>query len=284
MTALPSAHAHAGPGAWLPVAALAAVAGGYLLLAARRRRAGRAWSRRRSRSFLTGCALLAWATGPDLLPFAESDFRGHMLQHLLIGMLAPLALALAAPITLLLGTLPTSWGRRLGRALRSRPARLLAHPVTALLLTAGGLIALYATPLYALTATTPWAHHLVHVHFLAAGYLFAWVIAGVDPAPHPPSVPFRLVVLGAAITTHAVLSQLMYAGLFIDLPVPAEQRRGGAELMYYGGDIAELLLALALLATWRPRRPRPEQHRSNSPAGESITPAFPRASAPGPPQ
>ena len=100
----------------------------------------------------------------------------------------------------------------------------------------------------------PVLYHLVHAHFLAAGYLFAWVIASPDPAPRRPSVPARLVVLGVAIAGHAVLSQLLYAGAFVQVPVPADQFRGAGELMYYGGDIAELLLALALVTTWRLHR------------------------------
>lgn len=62
--------------------------------------------------------------------------------------------------------------------------------------------------------------------------------------------------LGVAIATHATISQLMYAGFLIDVHAPISQVRGGAEIMYYGGDIAELLLAAALVATWRPLRHR----------------------------
>jgi putative membrane protein len=131
---------------------------------------------------------------------------------------------------------------------------VLTHPVTVLALTIGGLAALYVTPLYAATTGDPVLHHAVHVHFLVAGCLFAWVIAGPDPAPRRPSVPVRVVVLGVAVLGHSILSQLLYAGAFVQVAVSPEQLRGGAEIMYYGGDIAELLLALAMLASWRPRR------------------------------
>jgi putative membrane protein len=94
----------------------------------------------------------------------------------------------------------------------------------------------------------------MHAHFVLSGFLFAWVIAGPDPAPARPSVKARLVVLGAAIALHAVIAQLMYGGFLIDVHAPAAQVRGGAEIMYYGGDVAELLLAAALVATWRPAR------------------------------
>ncbi|MEV4351300.1 cytochrome c oxidase assembly protein [Actinoplanes sp. NPDC049596] len=202
----------------------------------------------RTAFFLTGCTLLVAGFA---LPGA--DFGTHMLQHLLIGMLGPLGLVLGAPVTLLLRTLPRPAGRFAGRLLRNPYVHVISHPLVALTLNLGGLALLLLTPLYETVTRSAGPHLLVHVHFLLAGYLFAWVIAGPDPAPNRPPVPARLVVLGVAIAFHAVLSQLIYAGL-VDLPVPAADRRAGAELMYYGGDIAELLLAAALVATWRPRR------------------------------
>ncbi|NUR91638.1 MAG: cytochrome c oxidase assembly protein [Nonomuraea sp.] len=209
------------------------------------------WNRWRTASFCTGGALLTVAFTDPVATLAATDFRGHMLQHLLIGMLAPLALVMGAPMTLMLRALPVAHARRVTRALRGPVAHAVANPWTALLLSVGGMAALYCTPLYALVPAP-----VAHVHFLLAGCLFAWVIAGPDPAPRRPSVPARLAVLAVAIAVHAGLSQVMYAG-WLDLPVPADQLRGAAEIMYYGGDVSELLLALALAVSWRPRR-RPE--------------------------
>lgn len=254
------------PDVWadaVPVAAVALLAAVYLLLA---RRAGRPRRRWRTAAFLTGCLLLALALLPPIAPFAHTDFRGHMLQHLLIGMYAPLCLVLGAPITVVLRTMPARRARRLTALLRSRAMGLLANPVTALCLTIGGLAVLYFTPLYGVTTDGPVLHGLLHVHFLLSGCLFAWVIAGPDPAPARPTVPVRLVVLGVAIAAHAIIAQLMYAGFFLDVRAPVAQIRGGAEIMYYGGDIAELLLAAALVATWRPAR-RPADAPSSPSAG-----------------
>lgn len=251
-----AAHVHApaaGPAtaAWL--AGVTLVAAAYLLLAHRRRREPRGWSSWRIVAFLAGSALLALGFTPALLPFAHGDFRQHMVQHLLIGMLAPLGLVLGAPVTLVLRSAGTRGRRVVGRVLASAPVRLLATPAVALLLNVGGMAALYFTSLFAVMHAQPALHHAVHAHFLAAGVLFTWVIAGPDPAPHRPSVPARLVVLGVAIAIHASLAQLLYAGAFVSLPIPDEHRRAGAVLMYYGGDVAELLLAFALVSTWRPR-------------------------------
>lgn len=249
----------------LPLLATAIVAGGYVALAARQREQAPRW---RTALFLTGCAVLAVAAVPGLSPYPEADFRGHMLQHLLIGMVAPTCLALGAPMTLVLRNIPVRRRRLAAVILRSRAVHVLTHPVTVLALTVGGLVALYATPLAGLVDARPAAHHLVHLHFLVSGYLFAWLVAGPDPAPHRPGVPARLVLLGIAVTAHSTLSQLMYAGVLGGADVPAVQLRGAAVLMYYGGDIAELALAVALVGAWRPARPG-----RRGPLASAVSPA-----------
>ncbi|MEV7128415.1 cytochrome c oxidase assembly protein [Streptomyces sp. NPDC093260] len=256
----------------LPALVLLAAAGAYLLLVrrARRRNPVLGWSRWRTTSFLTGSALLGTALLPPVAPFAHEDFRGHMAQHMLIGMYAPLALVLAAPVTLLLRTLSAARGRQLTTVLHSPPARLLAHPAVALALSPGSLAALYFTPLYNATTSHPVAHWLLHAHFLLSGCLFAYAIAGPDPAPARPTVRARLVCLGVAIAAHAIIAQLMYGGFWVDIHAPIPQVQAGAEIMYYGGDIAELLLAAALVATWRPE---PRRAATREPAREVTAPA-----------
>ncbi|GAA2594712.1 cytochrome c oxidase assembly protein [Actinomadura fulvescens] len=258
MTSVPGVLAHGGhaPFALIGAPALPAVLlAVYLAGVVRVRRAGgRPWSGWRTAAFTAGALCLAVALAPPVAGSAHGDFRAHMVQHLLIGMYAPLGLVLGAPVTLALRTLDARAGRRVTGFLNLPPVHVLAHPLAALLLSAGGLYVLYATPLYAAAAANPLLHQLVHLHFLLSGCLFAWAVAGPDPAPRRPPVPFRLVVLGIAIAAHATLAQLLYAGAFAALPADADQMRGAAEIMYYGGDIAELLLAFALVTTWRPRR------------------------------
>ncbi|MHA6632025.1 cytochrome c oxidase assembly protein [Pseudonocardia sichuanensis] len=239
---------------------------------ARARAAGRAWPRWRAASFILGLVLVAAAVSPPLQALGHHDPRGHMAQHLLLGMFAPLLLVLAAPITLLLGALPVAHRGTARTLLRSRALHRLAHPATAAVLDMGALYLLYLTPLYALTTINTLAHHLINLHFLLAGYLFTWSIAGPDPAPRRPTIATRAAVLIAAGAAHAYLAKLLYAQA-PELPPGAtthdlDGMQAAAQLMYYGGDLAELALAITLFATWyRTRRPdaRPgiiEQHNS----------------------
>ncbi len=245
-------HHHGGPSMAVPLGLVGLGTVVYLLLAWRLRNGSRPWSGWRIASLLSGSALLALGLLPSWLPLMDGDFRKHMLEHLLIGMIAPIGLVMAAPVTLLLRTVPAHWGRRISRLFRSRLLQLIANPFTALVLDMGGMAALYFTPLYVEMMAHPALHYLVHFHFLAAGCLYSWVIAGPDPAPHRPSVPARLVVLGVAVVIHSVLAQMLYARIGVTVPALAGQIQRGAELMYYGGDISEMLLAVALVTTWRP--------------------------------
>jgi putative membrane protein len=136
--------------------------------------------------------------------------------------------------------------------LRLRAIRLLAHPVSAPGLTVGALAVLYLTPLCIRTTTDP-VQRPGTAAFPAVGtsVRLDHRRAGPGPAPAvravPPGHP------RCCVAAHAVHSQLIYAGI-VDVAVPAAERRAGATLMYYGGDIAELLFAFALVASWRPRR------------------------------
>lgn len=245
-------HDHStGIGSYLALFLLGILLLFYLAAASRQTTSPSKWSRWRTASFSGGIILLGIALSPAIASYAHSDLRGHMVQHLLLGMFAPLALVLGAPGTLLLRSIRTTAARRLVALLDTRPVRFLIHPVTALILDMGGMYALYLTPLYALSTTDPTVHFLVHLHFVLSGYLFTWSIAGPDPAPHRPSLNLRLGVLFIGTAVHATLAKLMYAygyprGTGHDIAEIEEE----AKLMYYGGDLAEILLAIAFFAIW----------------------------------
>ena len=222
----------------------------------RRRKPWRCW---RIVSFSLGCGLLVVAFSPSMVEWGHADLRGHTAQHLLLGMFAPIALMLGAPGTLLLRSVPVVTARRITEFADRVPVRCLSHPVTALLLNVGAMYVLYLTPLYQLSFSEPLLHIWLHLHFVLAGYLFSWSIAGPDPAPHRPGMRMRLAVLFVAIAAHTVLGKLMYAyGFPRDAGHDLAEIEAAAQLMYYGGDFAELLLAVVFFAAWYRRRKLPE--------------------------
>lgn len=237
-------------------------------------RARPGWPAWRTAAWLGGCAVVAVAGSPLVGP--HSDPRMHMASHLLLGMVAPLGLVLAAPVTLLLRASPPRVGRAVTRLLRQPPVRVLAHPVSGLVLSVGGLYVVMLTSVYAWAAHDALLHQLIHLHYLAAGCLLTWSLVGPDPAPHRAGMPTRVAVLIAAAAGHAVLAKHLYASAErMAGPLMTDPRtlENAAMLMYYGADVAELLLAAALFGSWYSRRGRrTARSRAAGPTPQRVTP------------
>ena len=199
------------------------------------------------------CSLAA-VVGP-LAEKAQVNFAVHMIGHLLLGMLGPLLMALAAPMALILRTLPVQQARVLARLLQIRPLRFVMNPATGFVLNIGGLWLLYTTNLYALMHESLFVHVLVHAHVFLAGYVFTASILCIDPAPYRKHFPFRAAVLGLALAGHSILSKFLYA--HPPAGVSAVQAETGSMLMYYGGDAVDLVLILLFCSQWyHAARPR----------------------------
>lgn len=247
--------APAAPTPWWPALPLLGLAVGYLAAVVRLRRRAVGWPA--GRSLAAGAGLVAIGTAL-LSPLAAHDapFGLHVAGHLLLAMAGPLLLALAAPVTLALRALPPGGRRRLLAVVRSRPARLLTRPPVVLALDLGGMAAFYLTDLFAVAHAHPALMALVDLHMVLAGILLAAVLVGPDPLPHRPGLVGSLLTLLVAAAGHDVLAKLMYARLLpTGAGTPAEIRLG-AQVMYYGGTVVEVALAVALMARWYDRRGR----------------------------
>jgi putative membrane protein len=260
------------PGPWL---ALACTGVAYFAGVRSLRRLGRPWQPWRSVAFAAGLLAIAAAL---VSPLATRDelFTVHMVQHMLLGMLGPVLLALSAPVTLALRTLPRPARRALVSVLHSRAVAVLSHPAPATALFVGGLVGLYFTPLYDQTLRHPLLHEFVHLHFMAAGCLFAWAFIGVDPVPRRGSFALRIGLLGFALGSHAALAKLLYAGYGGITTASARQLHDGAQLMYYAGDTVDALLLLAFFGQWYVaggRRLQRERRRAALTSAVPVKPA-----------
>ncbi|MEV6549611.1 cytochrome c oxidase assembly protein [Streptomyces sp. NPDC051597] len=243
---------HTGQAAGIPAATAAVLAlvaaAGYLLAARRLRRRGDAWPWARDASFTAGQAGLVLAA---LVTPPGGEFTAHMVQHLVIGMVAPLLLVLGRPVTLVLRAVPAGAVRRgLRGVVRSRPLGLLFLPPVAAVLDVGGLWLLYRTALFSRLHDHPWLHAAVSVHVLAAGLLFTFAVCRLDPVRHRHGLPLRAATLVAAATAHAVLAKTLYGASPPGTAFSGHDLARAAETMYYGGDLVEIALAVVLARQW----------------------------------
>ncbi|MFI6033254.1 cytochrome c oxidase assembly protein [Streptomyces sp. NPDC051315] len=238
----------AGPAAACAAAAALSAAAAYLWAAHRLRRRGDAWPWPRDVTFTAGGVMVAWAvlgTAPG------GPFTAHMARHLILGMAAPLLLVLARPLTLALRSLPPGRIRRGTLALaHARPVRLLLFPPLAAMLDVGGLWLLYRTGLFAATQHHPLAHVLTHLHVAAAGLLFTFTVCQLDPVRRRPGLAVRGAAVLAVGAAHAVLAKSLYAAPPPGTAFTPGDLHTGAQLMYYGGDLVEIALAVTLAAPW----------------------------------
>ena len=169
----------------IPLAMTLVALVGYGTSLHRLHRRGVRWPLTRAAAMLAGSLCTAAAVLP---PIASRDelFPVHVGQHLLLGMAAPALLALSAPVTLALRTLPRRPQRILLRLLHSFPVAVLAAPATAVVLNLGGLYALYLTGLYQAAEHNDLVHAAVHVHMFLAGCLLSWAVIGIDPVRRRP--------------------------------------------------------------------------------------------------
>lgn len=236
-------------GGWVVLISVVSAAMVYLLAVHRLRGRGIDWFPARSFAWIAGWVSVGTALVGPVADRAPNDFVVHMATHILLGMLGPLLLVLAAPVTLTLRVLPVSAARKIARFFASPPLAVLTNPFIAGLLNVGGLWILYRTSLYTTMQAEPALHVLVHAHVLAAGYLFTFaVIGGPDPAPHRASPPWRVTALILAIAAHNILAKVIYA----DPPpgAPVDQGHAGAELMYYAGAPVEVILLVLVCRPW----------------------------------
>jgi putative membrane protein len=213
------------------------------------------WPLHKSAALICGVLFAVVSVAGPIADRAHSDFTMHMLGHLFLGMLAPLLMVLAAPMTLLMRVLPVELARKLTNVLKSYPVRILSDPLATSLLNMGGLWILYTTDLLVAMHKSSLLFMFIHFHIFIAGYLFTMSMVTLDPMPHRPSFLYRAAVLVAALASHSILSKYIFSHPPSNVPrVQAEQ---GGLLMYYGGDVIDLFLIFILCYQWyKAARPR----------------------------
>jgi putative membrane protein len=239
------------------------VAGALYLYGVHRLRArGDKWPVSRTLAFVVlGLGTIAVMTVSGLAAYDTTLLSVHMIQHMGLSMVAPIFLALGAPVTLALRVLGRGPRRALVKALHSRVARIVANPLVAFGIFVVNPFALYFSGLYELSLRNELVHEWVHAHFLVTGCLFFWPLLGRDPLPgrwpHPArgllmllSVPFHTVLGLTIMQSTTLLGGQWYPQLGLEWVDPKADQVVAGGVLWAGGELVSVVMLGVLVAQW----------------------------------
>lgn len=241
-----------GPFALLVLAGVLALAYWYLhcdwLLAGR----GRRWPPLRTAAFLGGLLAIDLALQSPVATFTASYFQAHVIQHLMLMIVAPPLLALGAPSTLLLQTAGRRTKVRWLAVLRSRPFAVLTHPISAWSLYFGAMFVFFLTPLINVAMTHMALMDAINVVFLLGGCVYWWPMVGKDPIVHWKmgyGARMANVLVGAAPETFLGLAILGQRNPIASMYTIASTHAGGG-LLWSSTEIATMVGFIPIFIQW----------------------------------
>lgn len=217
--------------------------------------------RRRVAAFAAGIVVIEIALQSVVERYDTTLFSVHMVQHILLTLVAAPLIALGAPITLLLRVAPGPVRRRwILPVLHSRAIRVATHPVVAWLVFAAVMWGSHFSPLFDGALEQPLLHNLEHLLYLGAALLFWWPAVGVDPAPRRLGHPARLLYVFLQMPQNTFLALIIYmagtplyahyATLQLAWVSALDDQRLAGALMWVLGDILFLVAILAIVLAW----------------------------------
>jgi putative membrane protein len=257
------------PAVLLPLIA-AAIGWIWVVRAIDRRHPANPVPRRRTAAFLGGLAVIAFALMSGIDAYDTTLFSVHMVQHLLLTLVAAPLIVLGAPITALLRVAtPNVRQTVILPILHSLVMRVLSFPVVAWLIFAGVMWGTHFSPIFDRSLEDPLVHDLEHALYLAAGLLFWWPAVGLDPSPwrmpHPVRAMYVLLqmpqntflalsILGASVPLYAHYATLVRSWG----PSVLDDQRIAGSVMWIGGDALFIAAMAAVVAGWMGHEKRQE--------------------------
>ena len=240
----------------------------YAIGYARLRQRGDKWPIMRLVSWMAGIAVVIWCTNSGIALYSQVSVGLHMTQHMTLTMLGPIFLVMGAPATLALRALrPSRTGERGPREwlvwfLHSPITRVLTNPVYVFIVYVIGLYGLYLTPAFGWLMGSHVGHIIMQLHFVFAGYLFYWVLIGIDPRPNPLPYWGRIVLLLLALSVHAFFAVIMMMGttpMAVEwygivrpdwVTDPLQDTLFGGQVAWGLGEVPALIVLIAIMVQW----------------------------------
>jgi putative copper resistance protein D len=218
--------------------------------------------RRRTAAWLGGLAVLVVALQSPIDAYDTTLFTAHMLQHLLLTMVAAPLLVLSAPVTLLLRRASPGIRRRwVLPVLHSRALRVVTRPVVAWVVFAAVMWVSHFSALFDAALEDPAVHFVEHALYLGAAVLFWFPVIAVDPVPHRLSHPIRIGYLALGMPWSSFLGLAIFSAATVLYPhyaslertwgmTPLEDQAWAGGLMWAGGDLVFLVAVVLAVRTW----------------------------------
>lgn len=240
------------------------------------------WAAWRAASFAAGLLVIALALLSGIDTYADELLSMHVLQHLLLILIAPVLLLAGAPVRLALRASAPPGRRAIGALLRRRTAHLLTRPSFGFAIFAAAVLGTHLTATYELALRDPAVHVCEHAALLWSGLLFLAPLLAADPVPRPPGAIARFSWLMAAMVVMAVPAGVFLLDGSVRYPfylAPAralhlsalsDQRNAGLLMLIGGGVVMGVLAILiamsAMLAEERRQRRRDSYAAAREPA------------------
>lgn len=256
----------------LPAASLAVLVVVYALGYRRRHATRRAPSAAMAAAFLIGATILAAALVGPLDAVSDELFSAHMVQHLLITLVAPPLIAWGRPIDTMLGLLAVARRGTVYRALLGQPGirrllRVALHPILVAVVANGLMLVWHIPSWYSATLANELIHDLEHATIFWSALLYWMVLLGAPPrVARPPSFTMKLLMLFASwmasdlLGATLALSAMPLYDVYRESPERwgltqlADQHMGGL-IMWIGGGGLYAVMMLTLLV-WQLGRGR----------------------------
>jgi putative copper resistance protein D len=223
---------------------------------------GDRWPVGRTISFVVGgMGTIVIATMSVLGVYDDTLLSLHMIQHMVLSMVSPVFMALGAPVTLALRTLPRRPRAVLLKLLHSRLGKVVGFPLVSGAIFIATPFALYFTGWYRATLTNTYLHDATHLHFILVGCLWFWPLLGLDPVPGRLTYPFRLLAIFMTLPFHAILGLSImqstsliggnyYPGLHLAWADPFADQRAAGGILWGSGDLVGAFVFIVLAVQW----------------------------------
>jgi cytochrome c oxidase assembly factor CtaG len=219
-------------------------------------------ARRRSVAWLLGVLTVVVALDGGVERYDTTLFWDHMVQHMLLTLVAPVLLLYAGPITMLLqASSPDTRRRWILPVLHSRIVRFFAFPVVSWLLFAFVMWGSHFSPLFDASLENQWVHRFEHALFLGSALLFWWPVIGPDPSPWRMAPAVKVMYVGLQMPQNTFLALAIYMAstpLYHHYattirtwgPTALEDQQAAGGIMWLGGDLAFLTMLILLVFAW----------------------------------